>query len=196
MSIQSFENILMERLNAAGSDKISDHQYQLAYKKFLVGKNVKSFLEIGIANQVDGHSSITAWSELFPTATIYALDNDQKKVTMVNGGRVKAYNVDQSSLDSLLNFLDDADIKYIDVILDDGSHKFSHARTTFEVLFHHLSDDGIYMIEDIKKSSDTWQQSIRDWKNYLDAYDDLEYEIIDCRPGIDDDSIIVGIWKK
>ena len=105
MTAIDFEHVLMERLNACGSDKISDHQYQLAYQKFLGGKFVKSFLEIGIANQVDWHSSITAWSELFPNATIYALDNDPQKVTMVSGGRVSAWNVDQSSIDSLLTFV-------------------------------------------------------------------------------------------
>ena len=52
------------------------------------------------------------------------------------------------------------------------------------------------MIEDVKKSSDTWQQSVRDWENYLDAYDDLEYETVDCKPGVDDDSVVIGIWKK
>jgi hypothetical protein len=37
----------------------------------------------------------------------------------------------------------------VDIVLDDGSHHMEHIYTTLKYLFPHLSDGGIYMIEDL-----------------------------------------------
>lgn len=39
-----------------------------------------------------------------------------------------------------------------DIVLDDGSHKNDHVITTFEVLFPHTKESGVYLIEDMHTS--------------------------------------------
>jgi len=37
----------------------------------------------------------------------------------------------------------------VDIVLDDGSHRMEHIPVSLKYLFPHLSDGGIYMIEDL-----------------------------------------------
>lgn len=37
----------------------------------------------------------------------------------------------------------------LDIVLDDGSHRVSHQRASFEVLFPLLSQNGLYVVEDL-----------------------------------------------
>ncbi len=37
----------------------------------------------------------------------------------------------------------------IDIVLDDGSHRMDHLRRTFELLYHRVKPDGLYMLEDL-----------------------------------------------
>ena len=39
-----------------------------------------------------------------------------------------------------------------DIIIDDGSHNPKDIISTFEILFHHLNENGIYVIEDTQTS--------------------------------------------
>ena len=48
-------------------------------------------------------------------------------------------------MDSILS-----ELKRVNIIIDDGSHYLDHIFFTFKYLFNHLSDNGIYIIEDIK----------------------------------------------
>ena len=56
-----------------------------------------------------------------------------------------------------------AEMKGIDVVLDDGSHVGRHQRASFDVLFPLLSDGGIYIIEDVCTSY---------WPHWEDLYSD------------------------
>ncbi len=47
-----------------------------------------------------------------------------------------------------------------DFILDDGSHEREHQATSMRVLAPHLSDIGVYVIEDISRLD-------KDWHDYL-----------------------------
>ena len=37
----------------------------------------------------------------------------------------------------------------LDIVIDDGSHLPAHQRTAFEALYHHVSGDGVYLVEDL-----------------------------------------------
>ena len=54
---------------------------------------------------------------------------------------------DYSFLQTLVN-------KYgkFDIIIDDGSHQSKHIISSFNFLFNHLSDNGIYVVEDLQTS--------------------------------------------
>lgn len=104
--------------------------------------DVKSVLEIGV--QTD--RSIRMWEEFFPNAMIYGIDIDPK-CKEFEGGRRKILIGDQSDSDFLHNVLSQVSEPF-DIIIDDGSHCVTHQLKSFDFLFPHLSDHGIYVIED------------------------------------------------
>lgn len=191
--MQYFTDILKRYLDDSGSDKDRDHNYSVAYEKFLDNRDVKNMLEIGIANVVPEKSSLWAWKSIFPEAHIYGIDVVPGK--MIESDRITTSVVDQSSLDQLTKFKDSTGVKF-DIILDDGSHVFDHAWLTFSVLFESISDGGIYLIEDIHKQAGTWQQSVSEWTDSLDKIEGISYSVIDCIPEKNDDSVVIGIWKN
>lgn len=186
---------LIHFLNESGSDKQKDHNYSVAYEKFLTGRTVNRFLEIGIANHIKGKSSLHAWKNIFSNAHIYGIDNDINK--MIFDEKISTFWCDQSSPFDLQRFIiDSGNIKF-DVILDDGSHVFKHAINSFKYLINQLSENGIYIIEDVWKINHPYLQNIDQWKNFLNEQNNLQYDIIDCKPDIkEDDSIVIGVWKK
>ena len=184
-------------MNEAGSDKQRDHNYAHAYSHFLSKlpslENI-NFLEIGIANVEPNRSSLHGWSSIFKDGNIYGIDIVPEK--MINTDRIKTFVANQSSILDLSNFRQAAGCPKFDVILDDGSHHFSDAATSFKYLLPSLKQDGVYMIEDIRKVGVDSQQTVSQWRDYLNLYDGIEYEIIDCKPEEqNDDSVIIGIWK-
>jgi len=186
---------LKEYFDKSGSDKSSLHQYEKGYQKLLPEK-LDYLLEIGIAN---GHvsydvTSLTAWSEIYPDAKIVGADIVPEK--LMNRGNISSYLVDQSSLESLLNFKENISYKF-DVIIDDGSHVFHDAKLTFDTLFECLADNGIYIIEDIGKRNFLYGQNVSDWENYARTISNIEYGYIDTKEeSTDDDSILFWIKRK
>jgi hypothetical protein len=177
-----------------GSDKSDPHNYEETYAKILP-KNLNNLLEIGISNTDANHSSLHAWSKIYPDAKIWGADIVFEK--LINKNNISSYLLDQSSPESLNNFKLFLNNKF-DVIIDDGSHVFAHAKLTIEKLFDCLAEDGIYCIEDIAKGP-LWYcgQTVGQWVEYLDTRTDIEYVIYDSREdlGTQDDSIIIAIKR-
>jgi len=99
-------------------------------------------LEIGVA----GGGSLQMWKEYFgPGCKIIGLDinPDCKR------------HADQD-IDVFIGSQDDPEIieqifaKYpkISIVLDDGSHIMNHMIRTFEMVYHRIASDGVYMVED------------------------------------------------
>ena len=188
-------NTIVRFLNESGSDKETHHSYSSAYHHFLDGREVKNFLEIGIANHTSRISSLHAWKNIFPDAHIYGIDNDVNK--MIQDERISTYWYDQSSTDDVQKFMHETDGIYFDVILDDGSHIFKHAVHSFVYLINKLSQNGIYLIEDVWKVDHPFLQNVAQWENFLNTQSQLNYGIIDCKPDVQqDDSIVIGVWKR
>ena len=197
------DNSLYERMansfNQSGSDKESDHSYVNAYIYLFNKYNISidsdiNFLEIGIANRTPEFSSLHAWADIFSNAKIYGLDIDAGK--MINDNpRISTYVANQSSIIDLSRFRQDSEYVKFDVILDDGSHVFSDAAFSFEYLLKSLKSGGLYMIEDVSKRSPSWEQTVEEWEIYLSLNNDVEFEIIDTKPGVTDDSIVIGVHK-
>jgi methyltransferase family protein len=119
------------------------HYFQI-YERYLEkyrGKPCK-MLEIGVS----GGGSLNLWREYFgPHATIYGIDinsNCAELDTPETPVRIGS-QADPNFLRTVVS-----EMGSIDVVLDDGSHKAAHQRTSFEVLFPLLSDGGLYIIED------------------------------------------------
>lgn len=188
---------IVTELNNCGSDKESDHYYSLAYEYFfnrLSSLENMNFLEIGIANREPEYSSLHGWSKIFPDSMVYGIDIAPRK--MIDTDRIKTFVANQGEPYDLSMFKKNVgDIKF-DIILDDGAHTFNMARVSFDILFNSLKQDGIYLIEDVSKLSQSWEQTVSEWNEYLSSIPKVDFEIIDCRPDREDDSVVIGIWRK
>ncbi len=208
---------LMEKIrfefSKGGSDKIN-HKYEGIYQYFFSKITPKTLLEIGLANYAPllgthGANSLFIWPRLFPGCNVYGADlqddrlfnstrSDHPGPTVpsdLDQTKLQAFQMDQSSLASLIEFSNKlGDIK-LDIIIDDASHRFAHSRQTFEVLLPKLSEHGFYLIEDNCPVPIGTQQTVADWEAYLRNSPSLGSQIINAWPGSNTDSIIVAIWK-
>jgi len=118
-----------------------DHFYPDLLEKYLNRENL-NILEIGAYYG----GSVLLWEELFPGATIYAVDwnFDNLKVDL-NRDNIKKIKMSQSD-PALKNLL--KDVKF-DIIIDDASHRAEDQIASFNLLSDLLNDEGVYVIEDV-----------------------------------------------
>ena len=126
-----------------------------AYEKHFTGLNPKRVLEIG----VQGGGSLKIWERMFPNAEIVGIDilEDGKKY---ESGNIKVFIGDQHDvkfLETLGNF---------DIIIDDGGHYMRQQQVSLKTLMLQLSDNGIYVIEDLHTS-------------YWEQFQDIQHTTID-----------------
>lgn len=189
-----------------GSDKEIYHRYSKGYS-FLIGKLKKSsnlnFMEIGLSNSTLENSSIFRWKELFENPNMYGLDMHAPYIFTKDGYNI--FLADQNSIEELENAASKIESE-LDIIIDDGSHELQKTKNTFNVFFPKLSKNGIYIIEDVRKKEEfnvctgrgipiNHVQTVEQIENFLADIDDIAYNIIDCRPDQNDDSVLIGIWK-
>jgi demethylmacrocin O-methyltransferase len=134
-----------------GSDKwASFHWYTAHYERQFARYRDQPVrvLEIGIGGFAAdlGGGSLRMWKRLFHRGTIFGLDLfdksalDQQRLTTLVG--------DQGDADALVAIAR----RYgpFDIVIDDGSHENAHVRTSFDALFPHVRDGGLYVIEDLQ----------------------------------------------
>ena len=123
----------------------NDHGFIEIYHKYF--SNLKdhkiNILEIG----VERGDSLRMWREYFTNATICAIDLHDRNISVNNTEILIGDQSDYIFLQSLVN-----KYKKFDIIIDDGSHQSKHIISSFNFLFKHLSDDGIYVVEDLQTS--------------------------------------------
>lgn len=132
------------------------HYFEIYHKHFqrFVGKECV-ILEIG----VDQGGSLQMWKHYFGSeAMIYGIDinpickqYEEENIHIIIGS--------QSNREFLKELK--SEIPKIDILIDDGGHTMEQQITTFEELFDHISDDGIYLCEDTHTSY---------WKEYGGGY--------------------------
>jgi len=101
------------------------------------------FLEIGVSKG----GSLTMWRNYFgEDAIIFGIDIDPDCAQYDNiSGSVRiGSQIDEKFLKSVIE-----EMGGVDIILDDGSHHMNHIPKTLNVLYPFLSENGIYMIEDL-----------------------------------------------
>lgn len=135
------------------SDKWGQHWYTRHYERHLGHLKHQRFtlLEIGIGGYSRpgaGGASIRMWEAYFPRAQIIGLDVQDK--AFLDGGRIRTYQGSQTDPNLLRRIVEEAG--GVRVVVDDGSHRPEHIRTSFDVLFPLLEDGGIYAIEDTQTS--------------------------------------------
>jgi hypothetical protein len=159
----SVNSKLTELMNYYGSDKggkNNHHNYSDYYSEIFFNKrkDVKNFLEIGLGtNNVNLASnmgkegvplaSLKAWRDYFENANIYGADID--KEILKNDHRIKTFFVDQTNPATISLMFKNIGVSKFDVILEDGLHEYNANICFFENSISFLSDNGIYIIEDV-----------------------------------------------
>lgn len=135
----SLDDLMLE----AGTDKSSvGHDYASTYEqllwRFREGRGV--LLEIGVA----GGASLHVWREYLPRWSVYGVDNNQDALAgfQANGVFIGDQR-DELFLQGVIR-----QIGRPDIVIDDGGHKASEQRASFQILFPLLSEDGLYVVED------------------------------------------------
>lgn len=113
------------------------HDYLRIYERFSVLERteVLKVLEIGVQKG----ASIRMWEEYFPNATIYGLDIAESALN-VTGDRIRIQLVDQSDAAALQAFAEQNGP--FDLIVEDGSHIWSHQIIGLQTLLPHLKPGG------------------------------------------------------
>ena len=116
--------------------------YERHLSKF-VGKAPK-ILEIGVL----GGGSIELWLKYFGEGTqVIGVDIDPRCLQYKYNGNAQVIMGNQGDPAFWDEFLDkNTDF---DIIIDDGSHDQMDVMNSFSILFQHLKDDGVYIIEDL-----------------------------------------------
>ncbi len=133
--------------------------YLNIYEKHLERFRGKSpvMIEIGVFQG----GSLKMWKDyLGETSKIVGIDIDPKCKKFEEEG-IEIYIGNQSD-PKLINQIF-SNYPKIDIILDDGSHKMKDMRESFNLIYNHLSKEGVYLIEDTHTCYD---------KNYGGGYKD------------------------
>ena len=131
------------------TDKL-EHGYLETYEKYfekIRDKKLK-ILEIGIA---DGKSLLT-WSDYFKNSTIigidiHKIDIKEKKLDRDNIKVHQGSQSDEKFISEIIN-----QYESFDIIIDDGSHLKKDVIKSFHLLFPHLNNEGLYVVEDMQTS--------------------------------------------
>ena len=107
-----------------------------------IREDVGNVLEIG----VQGGGSVRMWADYFPNAVIDGVDISPKCLS-VSTDRINIHIGDQSDRGFL------SGLGSYDIIIDDGGHTMGQQQASLSELWDgHLSDGGIYVIEDLTTS--------------------------------------------
>jgi len=118
--------------------------YDELLSKYTSQTNLK-VLEIGVQ---DGGSQRILKEYFHSSATIMGIDVDKRCLNLDTGTLLRlGSSRDEKFLQSVIR-----EMGGVDVVIDDGSHRSSDQKIAFETLFPLLSNDGIYIVEDMEHS--------------------------------------------
>jgi len=123
------------------------HYFDIYDRHFNQYRNKEvNILEIGVSHG----GSLQMWKDYFgDKANIYGIDIDP---------RCKEFEEDQVKIfigsQADKNFLNEVKTKIpkIDILIDDGGHTMHQQIVSFEELFGHIKEDGVYLCEDVHTS--------------------------------------------
>ncbi len=131
-----------------GTDKSSrHHDFLRLYESFFAPLRDRALriLEIGVWEG----QSLQTWAEFFPRAQVTGADINPDTRRFA-GGRIAVEVVDQSDRAQLAALA--AAHGPFDIVVDDGSHVWTHQILTLQVLLPHVNAGGFYVVEDIDTS--------------------------------------------
>lgn len=147
--------------------------YECYFKRFR-GKEIV-LLEIG----VEYGGSLQMWKNYFgEKAKIYGIDINTK-CKEVEEENIEIFLGSQSDRKFLRKIKEL--IPPIDILIDDGGHRMTQQIVSFEELFNHVKDDGVYLCEDLHtsywiefgggyKRKNTFIEYSKNFIDYLNAF--------------------------
>lgn len=111
-------------------------------------------------------ASLRVWRDYFPNAQVVGVDID--KDILFTEERIETYFIDQTNKEIIKDFWGKLGKDAFELILDDGLHEFQAGICLFENSINYLSDNGVYIIEDITTT---------DLKKYLDYFSNKNYNV-------------------
>jgi len=105
-----------------------------------------NILEFGV---FDG-GSLQMWKKYFGSkVNVYGVDINER-CKEFEEDNVKIFIGDQEDKDFLLKLTQE--IPIVDILIDDGGHTMKQQINTFEVMFNHVKNGGVYLCEDLHTS--------------------------------------------
>ena len=205
---------LCEIMGRHGSDKGSQniahswHNYTIVYNALFSsrrGEPLRVF-ELGLGtNNVNLPSnmgkhgkpgaSLRGWKEYFPNASIFGGDIDTD--ILFSEDRIKTYFCDQTNPHIIKYMWKEEDLQQpFDIIVEDGLHTFDANVCFFENSVQKLSDNSVYVIEDIlNKDIHRFEQKINEWKK---IYPELSFNLMRVPSHVNpvDNNLLIIIKKK
>lgn len=150
---RSYAVLDSEGRHTNGTDKMSNHNYGMAYERIIdtnfslfsygagiQGRDtVKLMMEVGIA---DG-ASLLAWREIFPQALCVGMDIHSSQ--QAHGDRIEFHLGDQCSLEDCQRAVGG---RKFDFIVEDATHLLENSLRTLLYLWPAVRPGGIYVIEE------------------------------------------------
>lgn len=203
-------NDLCKIMTKHGSDKGNGwHNYTQIYDKlfFNIKNDFFNIFEVGLGTNnlnipsnmgLNGKpgASLRGWQDYFLNANIFGADVDRD---IVNGPhdthRIKTFWVDQNNEESILNMWNTINVKNkFKIIIDDGLHEYDSNINFFKNSINQLSDDGIFIIEDILKNN------LNNFYIYFNEFcknNDYYYKILSIpSPNNKDDNNLICVFKR
>jgi hypothetical protein len=123
------------------------HYFEIYERHFSAFRGIPTaLLEFGVSHG----GSLQMWKYfLGPQAKIYGVDRDPRCEDLYEE-QITIFVGDQANRDTLRSIK--AALPKFDIIIDDGGHTMTQQIVTFEEMFTHLNDNGIYLVEDLHTS--------------------------------------------
>lgn len=116
-------------------------------------------------------ASLRVWRDFFYNANIVGVDIDPG--CLFTEHRIETHQMDQTNPVQTYELLERLGYRY-DIMIDDGLHEFHAGYTLFNVAQRYLTDNGVYIIEDVKSHDlDTYVKAFKD-TNYFVKFVKLE----------------------
>jgi len=120
--------------------------YDAELRVFIERGQPVTLLEIGVQNG----GSLEVWARYLPPGSkIIGVDIDPNVAALSFSDNIEIHILDAGNEKQLRDVLGS---RSFDIIVDDGSHRSGDIIATFRALFGNLSEDGVYLIEDLHAS--------------------------------------------
>jgi hypothetical protein len=188
-----------------GSDKGNSwHNYTAVYSelfKTLRDRELRIF-ELGLGTNnpklastmgVDGRpgASLRGWREIFPKALVFGGDIDRD--ILFAEPRIQTFYCDQTDSTAISNLWAQPPLRDpMDIIIDDGLHRFLANASFLAGSLGHLRTGGIYVVEDIRGVElDHWREQLPIYAKDLPNYDVALLELPSAFNQYDNNMLII-----